>query len=161
MNEHVELRLRSASSWTVGRDGTFVDDLEALAAEGAIDDYEVKMWSDHVPVDDGRELSETEREVRERVETIEAWADEHGYELPGFTETTKARGFDGPRYEATVLPLATLLGFEDGELRWMAPYSDGDEHVAVQDRLDELAARTVDPEPAAGAASGGQLIDAE
>jgi hypothetical protein len=141
MSEQVELWLRSASSWTVGRDGTFVDDLAALDARDVVEEYDVRMWNDHIPDDDGRDLTEREQEVRERVEAIREWADGQGYELPAFSRTTKARGYGGPRYEATVLPLAVLLGHENGDLAWMAPYTDGDEHVSVQDRLDELAAR--------------------
>lgn len=141
MSEHVELWLRSVSSWTVGRNGEFVDDLEALSAQGVIDNYEVTMWNDHVPVDGAHDLSAREETVRDRVDAIHDWADEHDYELPAFSRSTKVRGFDGPSYEATVLPLVVLVGFEDGELQWTAPYSDGDEHVSVQDRLEELAAR--------------------
>jgi hypothetical protein len=149
MTEHVELWLRSVSSWTVGREGTFVDDLDALAAQDVIDDYEVTMWNDHVPLDAERDLTAKEATVRGRVETIESWAEAYDYDLPAFSRTKQigtGPGFDGPTYVATVLPLAVLLGFEDGGLQWMAPYTDGDEHVSVQDRLDELAARPVDPE---------------
>jgi hypothetical protein len=144
MAEHVELWLRSMSSWTVGRDGTFVDDLEVLSAQDIIEDYEVNMWNDHVPVDAEGDLTSRERTIRERVESIRSWADEHGYELPAFSRTTTVGEFemiDGSGVEATVLPLAVVAGFEDGDLQWMAPYTDGEEHVAVQDRLDELASR--------------------
>lgn len=150
MSERVELWLRSVSSWTVGREGTFVDDLEALDTQDVIEDYEVSMWNEHVPVDSKYDLTEKERTVRERVAAIREWADERDYDLPAFSRTTRvgeAPGVDGPSYEATVLPLAVLVGFEDGDLAWMAPYSDGDEHVSVQDRLDELSARPVDPDP--------------
>jgi hypothetical protein len=158
MTEHVELWLRSASSWTVGRDGTFVDDLDALDAQGVLEAYEVLMWGDHVPVDDGDDLTPRERRVRDRVDAVRAWADDRGYDLPALSRTTKVRGFgEGPSYEATVLPLAALLGFEDGDLQWVAPYSDGDEHVAVQDRLDELAARS----PSEGEGAGRQPVEAE
>lgn len=142
--DHVELWLRSVSSWTVGRKGEFVDDLEVLSASGFIDDYEVNMWNDHVPDDGVHDLSPREETVRDRVAAIREWAGERDYELPAFSRSTKVRGFDGPSYEATVLPLAVLVGFEGEELRWMAPYSDGDEHVSVQDRLDELTARSQD-----------------
>lgn len=141
MTEHVELWLRSVSSWTVGRKGAFVDDLAALTARGIIADYEVNMWNDHVPVDAAHDLTPREQRVRDRVEAIHEWAGERDYDLPAFSRSTKVRGYEGPSYEAIVLPLAVLLGVEDGDLRWMAPYTDGDEHVAVQDRLDELAAR--------------------
>ena len=147
MSEHVELWLRSISSWSVGREGTFVDDLEALAARGAIEDYEVNMWNDHVPVESDDDLTPRERRIRERVAAIRSWADERGYELPALSRTRTVgefQGVPGEGYEATVLPLAVLVAFEDGELQWMAPYSDGDEHVAVQDRLDELAGRLPD-----------------
>jgi hypothetical protein len=158
MTEHVELWLRSASSWTVGRDGTFVDDLEALAAQGVLEDYEVLMWGEHVPVEDGDDLTAREQRVRDRVDAVRAWADERGYDLPALSRTTKVCGFgEGPSYEATVLPLAALLGFEDGELQWVAPYSDGEEHVAVQDRLDELAARS----PTGSEDAGRQPVEAE
>jgi hypothetical protein len=160
MSEHVELWLRSVSSWTVGREGTFVDDLEALEAAGVIEDYDVAMWNDHVPVAADRDLTEREQRIRERVEAVRAWADEHGYDLPALSRTTEvgaAPGLDGPTYEATVLPLATLIGFEDGDLAWMAPYSDGDEHVAVQDRIEELAAQSVGD----GDGRSEQLVEAE
>ena len=146
MTERVELWLRSVSSWTVGRKGAFVDDLAALSAQGTIEDYEVNMWNDHVPVDGVHDLTPREQTVRDRVDTIHEWAEENDYDLPAFSRSTKVRGFDGPSYEATVLPLAVLAGFEDGELQWMAPYSDeeADEHVSVQDRLDDLASRPPD-----------------
>ena len=48
--ERVERWLRSVSSWAVGRDGTFVDDLETLADRGVVEDYEVRMTDGHVPV---------------------------------------------------------------------------------------------------------------
>lgn len=140
MAETVELWLRSVSSWTVGREGTFVDDLGALAEAGAVADYEVRMWNDHVPVDPNRALTASEETVHDRVDAMATWADERGYELPALYRTTKVRGLDGPSYEAWVLPLAALLGFADEDLVWMAPFSDGDEHVSVQDRLDRLAA---------------------
>lgn len=160
MSERVELWLRSASSWTVGREGTFVDDLEALDAQDAIEGYEVAMWNDHVPVESDHDLTEKERAVRERVGEVRVWADEHGYDLPAFSRTTElgaVPGRDRPTVEATVLPLATLMGFEDGDLEWVAPYSDGDEHVSVQDRLDELAARPVTPD----GEREDQLVEAE
>lgn len=154
MTERVELWIRSMSSWTVGREGTFVDDIEELVDAGVVDDYEVTMWNDHVPVEPERELTRREALVRDRVDAIREWADEQGYELPAFSRSKKVRGFDGPSYEATVLPLAVLIGFDDGAVEWMAPYSDGETHVSVQDRLDELSAAadevaTAEPAPEA------------
>lgn len=146
MTERVELWLRSMSSWTVGRAGTFVEDLEGLSGQGIVGAYEVNMWNDHVPTEGTSDLGEGEAEAaaRERVEAVHEWADERGYELPAFTRSKTVRRFGGPSYEATVVPLAALLGFEDGELQWMAPYSDGDGHVSVQGRLDELAAQPLE-----------------
>jgi hypothetical protein len=144
MSETVELWLRSMSSWTVGRQGTFVDDLEVLTARGVVDGYGVKMWDRHVPVDGDLHLTRRERRVRERVDAARSWADEQDYDLPAFSRTTTAgtfQGVDREGYEATVLPLAVLFGYEGGDLQWVAPYSDGDDHVSVQDRLDELASR--------------------
>lgn len=138
--EHVELRLRSVSSWTVGRDGTFVDDLEVLAARGIIDDYEVRMVPGKIPLDPDVEVSPREATVRERVREMFEWADDRSYDLPAFGRRTVPQP-ELHGLAVQVLPLATLAGYEDGQLQWMAPYSDGDDHVSVQDRLDELAER--------------------
>lgn len=147
--ERVELRLRSVSSWTVGRDGTFVDDLEVLDTRGVIDGYEVTMIPDHVPLDPDLEVSPREATVRERVREMMAWADERGYDLPALDRIKRVPQPGVGDVEVRVLPLATLAGYEDGELQWMAPYADGERNVSVQDRLDELAARA-SPSPDEG-----------
>ncbi len=140
--ERVELWVRSASSWTVGRDGTFVDDLAALPARGVVEDYEVVVTDGQVPLDPDLDVSPREATVRARVREIKEWADGHGYDLPAFRRTRAVPRPDGSDVEVQVLPLAVLAGFEGERLTWMAPYSDGDRHVSVQDKLDELARRS-------------------
>lgn len=142
--ERIELWLRPLSSWTVGRTGSFADDLATLEARGIVESYDVDTWSKQVPVDPDRELTPREAALRERVRTFEEWAADRGYDLPAFSRTRKVRTRDGTTYEARLLPLVALAGYDGDDLAWMAPYSDGDRHVSVPDRLDELAARPPD-----------------
>lgn len=109
-----------------------------LETADVVDGYRVEQWPPCAPSGDDAAGRSPRREL---VSAFEEWAARHGYALePAFyTQTvTSSMLEEDVRYEYTAVPLLTLALYEDGELRGVAPCTDGDRTYTVEDGLAAL-----------------------
>jgi hypothetical protein len=115
--------------------------LRDLEASGRFDDVTVRLWGKRVGVSTNGALTESGSTVRERVAAFEAWAGEADCSLaPFFERVERSSGVTGDRDEAQVLPAVALAEYRGGEVGHVAPCTDGETVVTVEDRLGELEA---------------------
>lgn len=126
-------------------------ELEAVAADGPLDELTVREWANRVPVDDpGTELLEV-------YPAFSAWADDAGTSLAPFFATRKCYSpAEGDMTDWLVVPAFALAIRVGGELSAVYPHSDGGETATVQDGIDAL--RAVEDEPREALLAGGEPV---
>lgn len=134
----VELFVRSLAPRGCGRlQADAIDTLSELVDRGIVDDYEVRIWGDAVPVDGDHPI------VREVVRLRE-WAATNGAELLGVDRRTAGSLVEEAR-AVTALPTMVLAEYHDGKLACVSPHErDGVVHT-IEDRLGALHEST-DPD---------------
>lgn len=110
-----------------------VDDLEALEAEGAVDEVTVETWDARVPVDGGEDRLHAR--AHDAYDEFSAWADEAGRSLdPYFRVRETARG------EVLVLPIMCLAVEGEDGLEAVYPSETDAEKATVLDGVADLEA---------------------
>lgn len=109
--------------------------LEALEADGAVDEVTVDAWPDTVPL----EAESTFPEAIETFERFEEWAAAAGASIrPPFTVRTRTSEVTGETTRLLQLPIICLAIERSGQLATVIPHSDGDTHRSVTDALAAL-----------------------
>lgn len=108
------------------------DRLERLSAGDDLSAVDVDQW----PLEHGHALDARSR--RDLLDDLRSWADRHDYSLePAFRSRTVTQSMidEQPTVERLSVPLVTLLVYEEGDLVWVAPCTDGDDVHTVEDCL--------------------------
>lgn len=117
-----------------------VGELDRLESEGVLE-YEVRTWPDEVEVDDASS------DLLSTVRTFERWGERVGVSLePCFDQRTYEQQITGESGEVLTLPGVALAAYADGELVTVVPYSDGADHVTVDQYLTWLGDAVRDTE---------------
>lgn len=151
----LELYVRSLSPrGTYRRQEALIERLERLSAAGRIDDYSVEVWGRRVAFSTAAARTEAGKHALARHAVFKRWADANDRSIGSFFEVrTVDSKLADERYRALIFPGAALAEYRDGELRHVAPCSDGGTVYTVEDRLDrfEQGAPRVEESPASGA----------
>lgn len=96
-------------------------------------EYEVRTWPDEVELDDAPE------ELLSTVREFERWSDREGVSLrPCLDRRSYDRPITGESGELVCLPCVALAAYDADGLATVVPYTDGEEHVTVDDYLGWL-----------------------
>lgn len=134
---HATLKLRSFPSYGITdvRRRTLAR-LHRLADIGTLSEVDVDVWGSHAVADSMPAHDET---ALKAVSDFERWAEDHGYTLaPAFARRECGSLVDDEVREVTVVPLLTLVVYEDEELRAVYPHVDDDRVHTVDDGLETL-----------------------
>lgn len=133
----VELYLRSLAP-TVGREGQerVVERLRALDDADEIAGVEVTLSGECICPRSATAETDPGRQLLDRYDAFERWADERDRELVGFTERDTQSRVTGTTVTGIVFPRVVLAEFRNGALAFVAPSTDEDERTSVADRLD-------------------------
>lgn len=89
--------------------------------------------------------TEEGRAVFETYEAVSEWATGADVSLaPFFEEKTAKSAFTGEEDTVVHLPAMALVEYRDGEVVHVAPHTDGQRTLAVDDRIDALAPELAD-----------------
>lgn len=148
----VELCVRSLCPGAMERNQEHVvDRLQRLDEAGAIEAFDLTVWGDRVALDSPSAHTDEGERALARYALFRRWADETGRSIGSFFDVRSVeQRITGESYTAVVFPALTLAEYVDGELRHVAPSTDGERLYTVADRLDALAA-AADREPDADA----------
>jgi hypothetical protein len=120
--------------------------LERLTEREAIDSFEVHMAGEKVGIASAAARTAVGRRALDEFEQFRGWAERNDRSLDRFFEIrTVDSAFTGERYQALSFPAITLAEYVDGELRHVAPHTDGSTSTTVSDRLDRLEGGATPP----------------
>jgi hypothetical protein len=125
-----------------------VETLRACETENVLGGLLLRSWPEKVSLADGL----PDREVLERFEEFEGWADRRGVSVrPPFEVRERTSSATGEFSERLVTPLIALALYDEGLLVGVYPHSADGETYTVEDAIARL--RTGDlPTPLSGAA---------
>lgn len=113
-----------------------IEQVRTLVEHGIVDDYEIVVWGEALPVD-------TDHELSERLAKFRAWAAAHDAVLVGFEDRPAGSLVDEKR-RVTTLPTVALAEYRDGELVGVTPHErDG----ALRTVADHVGALSLDSNP--------------
>lgn len=143
----IELYLRSLAP-----DGTrpavddIVERLQRLDAAGAIADLTVHVTGEKVCPESPTTQTGPGQRLLDRVAAFEAWADRTDRSISEpFRRVEDARGIDGSDHSGVTFPTMAMAEYEDDDLRFVSPTTEGSVVYTVRDRLDVLVDRTAEP----------------
>ncbi|WP_340681224.1 HTH domain-containing protein [Natrinema gelatinilyticum] len=141
----IEVFLRSrASADTVEMLRETVTRLHRLEKRHGCIDVRVRTWSSVRPAIE--RLADTGPSVSRIVETFQSWADRAGYTLrPAFTEHQTPSRLGHDAMSEIRVPVVCVAVYEDGDLQYVAPCSDGDRIHTVDECLSMLEDDETDP----------------
>jgi hypothetical protein len=117
------------------RQRTVANRVIELAAQGAVDEYDIKTWAPATPA---RRVEGGVRPECETVRTLERWAAENDRELPGFVICDQHSAYEGEDRAEVRRPLICLAVYQDGELSRVAPCSADEGVETVSECLERL-----------------------
>ncbi|WP_135363607.1 HTH domain-containing protein [Halosimplex halophilum] len=116
-----------------------LDRLDALAAAGDIEGYEVVVWGDRAPPSRAAVRTRAGRFVLDRVTVFQRWAERNDASIEdAFGVRTVDSSITGERHEELVLPRLAVAAVREGRLLAVAPASVDGEHRPVDAVLDRL-----------------------
>lgn len=135
----VHLFVRSLSpSGARDRPSTIVDRLEKLVDEGHISEFHVSVWGNEVELATSATTHGDGQMILEHVAAFRSWADDRRVTLEGFQQR-EVTTLTGETHAVLTLPVIVLAEYTNGELSWVAPFSDDGRIRTVDDRLAALA----------------------
>jgi len=116
-----------------------LDQLEALDADGRIDDYEINIWTKAIRLSGPLEGTSYYQRVVDHFEAFREWADQEGVLLnAAFKIESVECEITGERYTVLSLPSICLAVYEDGELCAVYPHATDDTAQTASSCLQEL-----------------------
>jgi len=116
-----------------------LEQLEALDANGRIDDYEINIWTKAIRLSGPLEGTSYYRTVINHYEAFQQWADEEGVLLNSAFKTESVEcEITGEQYTVLSLPSICLAVYEDGELCAVYPHATDDTAQTASSCLQEL-----------------------
>lgn len=134
----IELYVRSLAP---GQSREYQEDilgrLESLDSEGRISGFEVVLCGECVCPS----LKTAETDIGSRLvgryEAFQQWAQTQDRELPGFEEKHTESLLTDTTITGVVFPRLTLAEYQEAELTFVAPSTNGTRQTSVLDRLEE------------------------
>lgn len=128
-------------SGAVSRQEEFIEALRALETAGQVDAVDVVVWGDRIGLGTlGAETSAGER-VRDRLDACLEWEEAADRSLrPCFDVRQVDNRITDDAYTVIDLPSMLLVEYEDGEVRHVAPSTDGRTVETVAERIETLTA---------------------
>ena len=154
LTRRVELRVREhAPTPVLERVDTVHSRLLELESSGVIDDLRTETWAGRQSRTAGI-VGDTPAAV---VDAYRAWASDVGCSLePAFGRREATSMISAASCTEYVVPVVTVAVYDGDRLECVAPCTDGEETVTVEDCLDALAAEADD---LLGAALGRETLD--
>lgn len=116
-----------------------IERLDDLETGGYVDEFTVNVWGRQVSLSSAVARTDAGQFVLDRVEEFREWAAGTDRSIDSFFETRRVESsITDQEYAALVLPALTLAEYRDGDLAYVAPCTDGETVVTVEDRLDTL-----------------------
>jgi len=138
---HIELYVRSlVPDGAHTRQEAVIERLETLEREGQIEDFSVIVWGKQVSRESAAAHTEEGKYILNRVAEFKQWALSNNVSLESFYQTTEIQSEFTDDYSAMVLPVMGLAEYSEGELKHVAPCTEGDVVHTIMDRLDRLEA---------------------
>jgi len=136
----IELYVRSLlPDGAQNRQEAVVERLQRLDAADEIEDFSVIVWGKQIARESASARTEEGEYILNRVAEFKQWALSNNVSLESFYQRQEVENdVTGDAYTAMVLPVMGLAEYEDGELRHVAPCTDGDVVHTIMDRLEEL-----------------------
>ena len=136
----IELYVRSLLPDGAGnRQEAVIERLQRFEAEGEIEDFSVIVWGKQVAPESAAAHTEEGKYILNRVAEFKQWALSNNVSLESFYQRQRVENdVTGSAYTAMVLPVMGLAEYEDGELRHVAPCTDGDVVHTITERLEGL-----------------------
>jgi len=124
---------------------TTISRLEALVADGVLEDFSVTSWAKRVPLEAGADLGRMERD---RFNTFSAWARAVGVRLAPFFDTRECYSSKtGAHQTQLVMPaMCAALYDEEDELVGVVPHTHESGSVSVRECLERLRGPADDEE---------------
>lgn len=141
----VELFVRSLSPSDPSQGGV-IDQLQALEAEGRLDELSILVWGERIAPDVARRTATGQR-LLERLRAFQSWERDASASLPAFDwRRDVTHQATDESYPVIVLPTMALAEYVDGSLAHVAPcIREGTCH-SVADRVAALADGTQPPD---------------
>jgi hypothetical protein len=138
----IELYVRSLlPDGAHNRQEAVIERLNRLNAGGEIESSSVIVWGKQVARESTGAHTEEGEYILNRVAEFKQWALSNNVSLESFYQTQAVGNESGDdAYTALVLPVMGLAEYQDGELRHVAPCSDGDTVHTITERLDRIEA---------------------
>lgn len=133
----VALYARSSSAGhDYERESTIVDALEALEADGVIDELTVRTWPPKFSL---RSSGDERSEYANAFEQFESWAEEHGATVrPPFVVRHTDSAITNERDDILVTPYLFLTVWDDDELSAVYPCCHGDSVTGIEEGLTRI-----------------------
>jgi hypothetical protein len=121
------------------RQEAVIERLERLDAEDEIESFSVIVWGKQIARESAGARTEEGEYILNRVAEFKQWALSNNVSLESFyqRQTVENESSD-EAVNALTLPVMGLAEYEDGELRHVAPCTDGDTVHAITERLDRI-----------------------
>jgi hypothetical protein len=152
---HAELYVRSlAPRGAVSREDGVIDRLSALADEGVVDDYAVRVTGAEIPATPAATETAFGAYLLDRLAVFHEWADRNDVSLSLATPRTVDSSITGVSRRTVRLPELMLAEYEGENLHFVTPCRH-ERAWSVGERLDRLASgeTEVAVEPLPGAAA--------
>ncbi|PSP92979.1 hypothetical protein BRC91_11315 [Halobacteriales archaeon QS_4_62_28] len=138
---HIELYVRSlVPDGAHTRQEAVIERLETLEREDQIEDFSVIVWGKQVSRESAAAHTEEGKYILNRVAEFKQWALSNNVSLESFYQTTEIQSEFTDDYSAMVVPVMGLAEYSEGELKHVAPCTEGDVVHTIMDRLDRLEA---------------------
>lgn len=122
-----------------------VERLQRLEAADAIDNFTVHVTRKKVCPDSPTARIEPGAFLLDQVSAFEAWADRNGRSVSGaFRRIVDAEGIDGSDHSGVAFPTMAMAEYEDRDLRFVSPATEGPTVNTVLDRIDVLEDATTE-----------------
>jgi hypothetical protein len=123
------------------RQEAVIERLEDMEASGHIEGFSVIVWGKQVAHETASARTDEGRYILNRVAEFQQWALSNNVSLDSFYQTRTAETEAGDGSHAAIsLPVMGLAEYDDGELRHVAPCTDGEDVHTIMDRLEKLEA---------------------
>lgn len=138
----VELFVRSLSPADPSQQRGVVDRLQALDAEGRLEDLSILVWGDRIAPDIARRTANG-RQLLDRLRAFQHWERDADAQLPAFDWQHSVTNLATDRSCTVIaLPTMALAEYVDGTLSHVAPCRRDGTCYSVADRVAALADAT-------------------
>lgn len=137
---YVELYVRSLSPRESRRRiEAIVGTLDALATSDVLSGYRVLPTGTELPATPADAITEYGSYLVNRVVAFQEWATSSGRSLGSlFERRTVFSRFTHEEHDVLVFPTVVMAEYVGGDLRFVTPCHENDEHVTVRNRLETL-----------------------